>query len=192
MLNLLLVLLSATAAYSQDPSTTRPPRREDPLQRKLTGSYQAEIIETAMMSRPAPPAADRSAVLDQINKDFRRIQFANDDLINILSGKTAHDSRVIIKAASEIKTRAKRLKQNLGLPVAPKGPARSSATNEETLRTSIARLTNLVNSFVSNPMLSQRHVFDTKLALKAGQDLESIIDLSAKLRKAVEKAEASQ
>ncbi|MGZ8843116.1 MAG: hypothetical protein ACXW18_05605 [Pyrinomonadaceae bacterium] len=154
----LLLALPATAAYSQDPASSSTTRREDPLQRRLTGGVQLELIEAAMMNRPATPAPNRSAVLDQIRKDFQRIQFANDDLINTLSGKTAYDSRVITRAASEIKTRAKRLKQNLGLPVAPKGSELSSATNEENIRSSIARLTRLVDSFVSNPMLSQRHV----------------------------------
>jgi hypothetical protein len=183
----LLFTLSAAAAYSQDPASSTTTRREDPLQRKLTGGVQLELIEAAMMNRPATPAPNRSAVLDQIRKDFQRLQFANDDLINTLSGKTAYDSRVITRTASEIKTRAKRLKQNLGLPVAPKGSELSSATDEENLRSSISRLTKLVDSFVSNPMLSQRHVFDTTLALKASQDLEGIIGLSERLKKAAEK-----
>ena len=188
----LLLMLSANAVYSQEPSTGRSSRREDPIQRKLTGTVQAELIEAAMMSRPATTATDRSAVLNQIRKDFQRIQFANDDLIKTLSDKTAYDHRVITRAASEIRTRAKRLKQNLGLPAPLKSAEPSPAATAEDLRSSIARLSKLIASFVSNPMLSQRHVFDTTLATRASQDLEGIIGLSLKLRKAAEKTEASR
>lgn len=182
----LLFTLSATAIFPQDPSG-RPSRREDPLQRKLQGAVQLELIEAAMMSRPRTPAADKSVVIDQIRKDFRRIQFANDDLINALSGKAAFDLRVITRAAAEIKTRAKRLKQNLGLPAPQKDSAPSPPGPEEDLRAAMVRLSKLIDSFVTNPMLSQRHVFDTTLSLKASQDLEGIIGLSARLRKRAEK-----
>lgn len=186
-----LLFTLSTAAYSQD-SASSSTRREDPLQRKLTGGVQSELIEAAMMNRPATPAADRSAVRDQIRKDFQRLQFANDDLVKALSDKTAYDSRVITRSASEIKTRAKRLKQNLGLPVAPKGSELSPAANEENLRTSITRLIKLIDSFVTNPMLSQRHVFDATLAAKASHDLEGIIGLSEMLKKAAEKGGGSR
>jgi hypothetical protein len=189
---ILVFALSATFAYSQDTGGSRTNRREDPLQRKLQGAVQLELIEAAMMSRPATPAVDRSAVLNQIRKDFQRIQFANDDLINALSGKTTFDLRVISKAAAEIRSRAKRLKQNLALPAPPRDSEPPPPAVEENLRSSMAQLSKLIGSFVSNPMLSQRHVFDATLSLKASRDLEGIIDSSARLKKAAEKNEASR
>jgi hypothetical protein len=105
------LILSAGAAYAQDV----PPRREDPLQRRLQSVVQLEMIE-ASLKRRTDSSTERSTALGQIREDFWRIQLANDDLISSLSDPAAIDPRLIAKTAAEIRTRAKRLKENLALP----------------------------------------------------------------------------
>jgi hypothetical protein len=165
-----------------------PPRREDPLQRKLQTVVQLEMLEAAMTRRPAS-STDRNSTLAEIKEDFWRIQLANDDLNTYLSSQNAIDSRLVAKTASEIRTRAKRLKENLALPRSEKdsGPQTVSAAND--LRSSIVKLTNLIESFVSNPMLSQKHIVDATLSLQAGRDLEDIINVSAEIRKVAARRE---
>ena len=119
----------------------------------------------------------------QIREDFWRIQLANDDLIGALSNPAAIDSRQIAKTAAEIRTRAKRLKENLALP----GPEKESKFPADVaagdIRSSIASLSKLIDSFVNNPMLTQRHLVDATLSLTASRDLEYIIILSGEIRK---------
>jgi hypothetical protein len=175
------VVLFAGAAQAQ----STPPRREDPLQRKLQSVVQLEMLEAAMTRRPSA-STDRNTTLAQVREDFWRIQLANDDLNASLSSQGASDPRLISKTASEIRTRAKRLKENLALPHPPKDPEKDSAQAAPAvadLRSSIAALSKLIDSFVSNPMLSQRHVVDATLSLKASRDLEDIIALSGEIKK---------
>jgi hypothetical protein len=178
----LTLILSAGAAHAQG----APPRREDPLQSKLQSARQLEMIEAALMRRPAS-ANDRNAELAQIREDFWRIQLANDQLFGCLSNPSVIDSRLIAKTAAEIRTRAKRLKENLALPGPEKESRFSADVAAGDLRSSIASLSKLINSFVTNPMLSQRHVVDATLSLTASRDLEYIIILSGKLRKSAAK-----
>jgi len=184
---LFALTLFAGAAQAQG----SPPRREDPLQRKLQSVVQLEMLEASMTRRPAS-STSRNPTLAQVREDFWRIQLANDDLNTSLSNPNAIDSRLITKTASEIRTRAKRLKENLALPDPPKGPEKDSAQAAaavDDLRSSIAALSKLIDSFVSNPMLSQRHVVDATLSLKASRDLEDIIGLSGEIKKSAAKRE---
>ena len=178
------LVLSAGAARAQG----APPRREDPLQRKLQSVVQLEMLEASMTRRPAS-STDRNTTLAQIREDFWRIQLANDDLNSSLSSQTATDARMIAKTASEIRTRAKRLKENLTLPRPEKSPESQTVTTPSDLRSSIAKLTKLIDSFVSNPMLSQKHVVDATLSLQASRDLEDIIAVSAEIKKVAARRE---
>ncbi len=177
----------ACAAHAQG----TPPRREDPLQRKLQSVVQLEMLEAAMTRKPAS-SNDRNTTLAQVREDFWRIQLANDDLNSSLSTQTSLDSRLMAKTAAEIRSRAKRLKENLALPRPKKDSQAQTDLSPTDLRSAITTLSKLIDSFVSNPMLSQRHVIDATLSLKASQDLEEIIALSAKLKKAAEKTGTSR
>jgi hypothetical protein len=96
---------------------------------------------------------------------------------------------MIAKTASEIRTRAKRLKENLTLPRPENNPESQTVTTASDLRSSIAKLTKLIDSFVSNPMLSQKHVVDAALSLQASRDLEDIIAVSGEIRKVAARRE---
>ena len=183
---LIVFALALLAGAAQAQGTA--PRREDPLQRKLQSVVQLEMLEASMTRRTAS-STDRNTTLAEVREDFSRIQLANDDLNSSLSSQTAIDSRMIVKTASEIRSRAKRLKENLALPRPEKdsGPQTVFAAND--LRSSIVKLTKLIESFVSNPMLSQKHVVDATLSLQASRDLEEIIAVSAEIKKVAAKRE---
>jgi hypothetical protein len=176
-----LLALCAGVAHAQGGGSGTPPRREDPLQRKLQSVVQLEMIEAGLKRRPAS-ATDGNTTLAQVREDFWRIQLANDDLNNVLLGPGL-DVDVIKKTASEIRTRAKRLKENLALPRPDKGSELQIDPEAQDLRSSVTTLSQLVESFVSNPMLSQKHVIDATLSLKASRDLEEMIGLSGRIKK---------
>jgi hypothetical protein len=157
---LIIFALALSAVTAQAQGT--PPRREDPLQRKLQSIKQLEMLE-ASMTRRTTSSTDRNTTLAEVREDFWRIQLANDDLNSSLSSQTAIDSRMIAKTASEIRARAKRLKENLALPRPEKGPESQTVAVSD-LRSAIAKLSQLIESFVSTArMLSQRHVVDATL-----------------------------
>ena len=146
------------------------------------------MLEAAMTRQPAS-STDRNTTLAEVREDFWRIQLANDDLNSSLSSQTTIDTRMIAKTASEIRTRAKRLKENLTLPRPEKNPESQTVTTTSDLRSSIAKLTKLIDSFVSNPMLSQKHVVDATLSLQASRDLEDIITVSAEIKRVAARRE---
>lgn len=180
-----LIIFSLTLLAGAAHAQSTPPRREDPLQRKLQSVVQLEMLEAAMTRRPTS-STDRNTTLAEVKEDFWRIQLANDDLNTSLSSQSTLDSRMVAKTASEIRTRAKRLKENLALP-RPEKRAEPQTAPASDLRSSIASLSKLVESFVSNPMLSQKHVVDATLSLKASRDLEDIIALSGEIKKVAAK-----
>ena len=175
-----VLTVCAGAAHAQSTGSGTP-RREDPLQRKLQSVVQLEMIEAGLKRRPAS-ATDGNTTLAQVREDFWRIQLANDDLNDMLA-RPSLDLDLIKNSASEIRTRAKRLKENLALPKPEKKSGPQTEVVAQDLRSSVKTLSQLVESFVSNPMLSQKHVMDATLALKASRDLESLIDLSGRIKK---------
>ena len=150
--------------------------------KKVQSARQLETIEAALMRRAAS-ANDRNTTLAQIREDFWRIQLANDELSTSLSSQAAIDSRLIAKTAAKIRTRAQRLKENLGLPRAEKDSRPQTGLEATDFRSSIATLSKLIDSFVSNPILSQKHVVDATLSLEVSRDLEDIIALSGNLKR---------
>jgi hypothetical protein len=172
------LILFGVTAHAQSSS----PRREDPLQRKLQSVVQLELLEASMTRRPAA-ARERELALAQIKEDFERIQLANDDLNSALAGPAPANSRRIAKLASEIRKRAKRLQENLALPPAPKNSRSEPDDPDAEWRAQAGRLSKLIESFVGNPLLSQKHVIDAGLAAQAAQDLAEIITLSGVIRK---------
>jgi hypothetical protein len=173
-----VLLLSAAAAQAQSTA----PRREDPLQRKLQSVVQLEMLEASMTRRTASPS-DRNTTLAEVREDFGRIQLANDDLSSSLASQSAIDFRMIGKIVSEIRARARRLQENLALPRVEKGAVPEASP----LNLSIAKLVKLIDSFVSNPMLSQKHFVDATLSLRASRDLADIIALSGEIKKVAAK-----
>ena len=143
---------------------------------------QLELLEASLTRRPVSEG-DRDLALAQIKEDFWRIQLANDDLNNALAGPVITNTRVIAQLASEIRKRAKRLRENLALPSPPKPSPSEPDTRAGDLSANVRALSRLIDSFVGNPMLSQKHVIDAVLATQAAQDLAGIITLSSDIRK---------
>jgi hypothetical protein len=121
--------------------------------------------------------------LAEIKEDFERIQLANDDLNNALARPVITNTRVIGQLASEIRKRAKRLQENLALPSPAKRSQSETHKPDGDLSANVRVLSRLIDSFVGNPLLSQKHVIDAVLAAQAARDLADIIVLSGDIRK---------
>ena len=133
-------------------------------------------------SRPNPQQA-----LEQLQKDFSRLQVLNYDLLRLaLSNKTL-DPEFVSKSVSEIKKRAERLNKNLALPEPEKSPGQTE-TQASQLKPSVLKLGRLIFSFVDNPFFKEASVVDTQLTTKARRDLEDIIELSGEIKKSSEQS----
>ena len=156
------------------------------LQRTLERDLMFREMEQMAARPPAPPPVRRTPV-EQINEDFERIQIVNHALAQAVSSGEELDFKVVGQAASEIKKRAGRLKENLILPdVDERRPKGSDEIEEGQLKQSLAALDKLVDSFVHNPGFQSVKVVDTQWGGKARRDLEEIIELSDRLKKSCE------
>lgn len=179
-----LTLLSATSLHAQiNPATTGPGlsgRDRDINQR------ETEMSNLERQGK-AGPKRDPQMILAEVNEDFDRLRAIDEELKTGLKSENALDYKHIAESSAEVKKRATRLKTNLALP-APKDMKREKMQEPGAdLKPSVVMLESLINSFITNPIFSDSGGLDAKLAGKAKLDLDSIIDLSDKLRKSAEK-----
>jgi hypothetical protein len=166
--------------------TPRPDSTQRELQRTLERDLLFREMQELAARGPAPRPARRQP-LAQINEDFARIQVVNNALARAVASGDELDLKLVAQAASEIRKRAGRLKENLILPeqfeARPKG---SDVVEPGQLKESLVALDRLIVSFVSNPGFRSVRVVDPQWSAGARRDLEEIIELSARLKKGCE------
>jgi hypothetical protein len=149
--------------------------------------YQLRTMEPDR--RLAGPPAPRLA-LAQIREDFVRIQVLNNDLVRAASRGDALDHKFVSKSAGEIRKLATRLRDNLVLPETAKGdgrPEAKAAAPPTQLGPALSALDGLILKFVDDVASRGIYRLDARSSAKASQELESIIELSAQVKKASER-----
>lgn len=126
----------------------------------------------------------RRIILEQIQKDFAKIQALKDDLAVQLTANSL-DYKHIADAAGKIRTLAKRLDSNLVLgKVETTVVARSEPDpSDPALRSLVLALHDRVGSFVENPIFRDRTVYDLEETRKAKSDVVEIVLVSDEVKK---------
>lgn len=168
----------------------------DSTQRELQRSLERELMfrqmEQMAARGPAPPRPTRQPPVTQINEDFERIQIVNHTLALAAASGADLDFKLVAQAASEIRKRAGRLRENLILPGDVEGRPKASGEIEPgQLKTALVALDRLVISFVHNPGFQSVKVVDPEWSAAARRDLEEIIELSGRLKKSCEQLQRS-
>jgi hypothetical protein len=171
---------------------TRPDRDQATRQvmRDLETARRVWDIKIEEARRPVEQQQiDRRLVFAQISEDFLRIQVVNDELAQALSPTGPLDLKYVAQATSEIKKRAGRLKFNLALPEPEERAKRPKVEvlTDEQVRAALAALGPLIDGFAHNPIFKASKVLDAQMSIKAGTDLEEIIELSGQLKKGIER-----
>lgn len=175
----------------QGTAGTRNSRPDSATQRELQRTLEHELLlkqmQDMMARGPAAVSPARRLALTQINEDFTRLQVVNNALAKSLAVGGELDFKAVAQAASEIKKRAGRLRENLILPApAEDRPKSSSGIEPGQLKAALAELDRLVFSFVHNPGFRSVKVVDAQWSAQARSDLEGIIELSGRVRKSSE------
>ena len=87
---------------------------------------------------------------------------------------------------SEIRKRAHSIQANLGLALPAeelKQVELPANTNEAETKDSLVKLCKQIRSFVTNPVIEQPNLIDAEKLSTAKHDLESVIQLSAQLKR---------
>lgn len=172
-----LLTISASSAKAQGGRPGTMSDRERNLQDR---EMQITLMEK---SKKAFPKREPKLLLQEINEDFSRLQTVNNELNLKNSANVVLDFRYVSEAASEIKKRSSRLRNNLVFPESAKADKKDNAPPGEGLKSQLAKLDRLIKSFVTNPVFTDAGVMNAELAAKARGDLDKIVNLSDKVKK---------
>jgi len=149
---------------------------------------RAEMDRLLVSSIPSGNNANsnRTEVLKQIRKDFKEMQELNNKMMAHAWDRESLEYSFLSEMISHIKEKADRLKMNMHLPEPTKiekaAPLRTISGPGE-FRTALLLLDKTIMRFVNNPLFQTMNTLEIDLAVKARQDLESIIVMTADLKK---------
>jgi hypothetical protein len=164
--------------------------RNQPSARDVAREIQR--VDREQMLLRAPLRADKSdsvrmATLKKIKDDFRALQSINNKMMaEAFDEKNDIDYAHTAEMISQVRAKASSLKTSLSLPAdenSKKIPSPPAVENLKDLRAALLILDKSVMSFVNNPMFQKADVVEVGLAQQASHDLETVISLSADLRK---------
>lgn len=196
MLGSLLVssfLIAPVNSFAQkrgEPSTAA--RREAIFSRESDIQYRELNLrllrEPGKAKYPELSAEDRKLLVSQIFEDFQRIQIINRELTQASSNLNPTTYKHMSTLAEEMSKRAKRLKENLGIPGIAhekKDSEKAPEIDSTQLKTSLQTLSGSVKSFVTNPLFQDPRVTDVQHLESLRRDITNVIDLSRAVKKAV-------
>jgi hypothetical protein len=178
-----------SAQTGQNPrNNPDPARHAEENERDLEQRIWNLRLLSEQARKPSPRRTTPQQALEQMQKDFVRLQILNKSLLRAALGDTPLDPGFVSKSVTEIRERAERLNTNLALPEAEKTiePTSTDALAPNQLKPPVIRLGRLIFSFVDNPFFKEASVVDTQLTAKARRDLEDIIELSGQIKKSTE------
>jgi hypothetical protein len=130
------------------------------------------------------------AMMDQVSEDFRRILTLHNEIVRSLAANQSLSSQFISDATAEIGKRSARLQSSLRLQKPE--PTTENRTVEPNLKVAdpkdeLILLCKQIESFVRNPIIDKPGTVDAQQLEKARKDLQSVVELSATIRKQVDK-----
>lgn len=124
------------------------------------------------------------ALMAQTEEDFNRILTLHNELARALASKNAVDYQFVSDATGEIKKRASRVQSTLKLePEEGYTPSKVEEINDAGINDALIKLCKQIRSFVTNPTIENPNTVDAQQLTKARQDLYSVIQLSAQIKK---------
>lgn len=196
----LFILLASIAAAAQNPNSGPPnnpnaPENQDAFNKRDMRDREASLRTRIYKETDVGSTRERRLALKQIAEDYERVQVVNNELLRALTSGAEFDYKRLAELTGEIRKRADRLKLNLALPLPEetqkeRAPQKGATPTPDAapVKDSLVALDQLILSFVTNPIFrSKTLAVDAQLAAKASRDLESIINLSAHIKRAADK-----
>ena len=181
-----LIALTTTTVFAQGGQLTGMSQRDRNL---LEREAQLTMVERGGGKREVK--RDPQLLLSQINEDFGRLQAVNNEVKLKISKDPTFDFKAISDAAAEVKKRSIRLRTNLVFPDSESKEAREKPyvlePDSGQLKVSLQTLDRVIKSFVTNPVFTAAGVINAQQAAAAKGDLNTIIDLSDKIKKCADK-----
>ena len=128
----------------------------------------------------------REALLKQTAEDFDHILMRHNEIARILAATNPIDYHFVTDATAEIQKRAARLQSTLALhqlPTETPVVEKSEEIDEAQMKDALIRMCKQIRSFVTNPVIENPNTVDAQQLTNARRDLESVVQISAHLKK---------
>ena len=127
------------------------------------------------------------ALMAQTEEDFNRILTLHNEIARSLTSKSDLNYQFISEATAEINKRASRVQHSLALGLSDEEARELEKSKDEPIKDSLIKLCNQIRSFVTNPSIENPNTINVEQMKKARRDLESLIQLSGRIKKDADK-----
>jgi len=127
------------------------------------------------------------ALMAQTEEDFNRILSLHNEIARALTSKDDLNYQFVSDATAEINKRASRVQHSLALGLSDEEARDLEKSKDEPIKDSLIKLCNQIRSFVTNPSIENPNTINVDQMKKARRDLESLIQLSAHIKKDADK-----
>lgn len=185
-----LVLLSVLPVFAQTPGGPPPINRTNAERVRQQDMSRREYDLRTFGTEPGAPKDRRQveALMAQTEEDFNRIMTLHNEIARVLGSKNELNYRFVSDATAEIKKRASRVQNSLGLGLSDEEALElEKSTKDEPIKDSLIKLCNQIRSFVTNPSIENPNIINAEQMTKARRDLESLIQLSGRIKKDADK-----
>ena len=186
-----LILLSVLPVFAQGgPGAPPPSSRVNAERARQQDMSRREYELRNFGTEPAAPKDRRQveALMAQTEEDFNRILTLHNEIARALASKNDLDYQFVSDATAEIKKRASRVQHSLALSLSDEEALEiEKSAKDEPVKESLIKLCNQIRSFVTNPSIENPNTINVEQMTKAKRDLESVIQLSGRIKKDADK-----
>ena len=164
----------------------------DPAKAQMQEMTRRELQLSGLgTDRQQPNDPKRSqAMMDQVSEDFQRILTLHNEIVRAVAANKSLSYEFISDAMSEIRKRSSRLQSSLKLQrPEPTEENRIPAPDLEVMETKdeLILICKEIESFIRNPIIETPGTVDARQLEKARRDLDSVVQLSAYIKKRADK-----
>ena len=189
---LILLLFFAAPIFSQGGSAPGSPppidkrNNADRIRQQDMSRREYELRNYGTQPVAAKDERQVKAIMAQTEEDFTRILTLHNEIARVLDSKKDLDYHFVSQATAEIKKRASRVQSRLLLHLTSDDAPVKVQTDAE-MKDSLIKLCQEIRSFVTNPIIENPNTVDAAELPRARHDLESLIQLSALIKKDADK-----
>ena len=183
-----LILLSVPSVFAQ--SAGPPPVNKVNAERTRQQDMSRREYDLRNFGNESTAPKDKrqvEALMAQTEEDFNRILTLHNEIARALTSKDELNYGFISDATAEIKKRASRVQSSLALGLSAEEALELEKSKDEPIKDSLIKLCNQIRSFVTNPSIENPNTINAEQMTKARHDLESLIQLSGRIKKDADK-----
>jgi hypothetical protein len=187
LIGFILLLPAATPTFAQKSASGPPPiDKSSNRARERQQDMAAREWQLRNFGNPSVIKDRRrlEALMAQTEEDFNRMLILHNEIVRAVTANKPLDHHFVSEATGEIRKRAMSIQSNLVLSP-PADEAKQTDTPAE-MKDALIKLCKQIRSFVTNPVIEQPNLIDVEKLANAKRDLESVIQLSAQLKREAE------